>query len=213
MSLHADALAALTTWSAPDAAQEQLRERYVAHLRAHPDGLERACRPAHLTAGVLVIDATGEHVLLNLHRKARRWFHFGGHLEADDATLAAAALREGREESGIDDLELHPEPAQLDAHVVEFCGAPGRVEHLDVRYVARAGAGVRPQVSEESLDVRWWPVDALPEDLEQRLHELLAIARARFGVPGEPGAPSGPDQSTASLGGASVEVAADQPSK
>jgi hypothetical protein len=27
--------------------------------------------------------------------------------------------------------------------------------------------------------VRWWPVDALP-DLEPEMHELIAIARARF---------------------------------
>lgn len=198
MTLHADALAALSSWAAPDPEQEALRVRYVAHLERHPDGLRRNCRPAHLTAGVLVIDATGEHVLLNLHRKARRWFHFGGHLEPDDATLAQAALREGREESGITDLTLDPHPAQLDSHVVAFCGDAGEVEHLDVRYVAWVPAGAEVAVSEESLDVRWWPVDALPDDLEQRLRDLLAIARQR--------------QST-SLGGGSTLAAADQPSR
>lgn len=198
MSLHADALATLTGWTTPDPEQDTLRQRYVEHLRAHPDGLERACRPAHITAGVLVIDGTGEHVLLNLHRKARRWFHFGGHLEAGDATLAGAALREGREESGIADLTLDPVPAQLDSHVVPFCGDAGEVEHLDVRYVAWVPAGTQVAVSEESLDVRWWPVDALPGDLEPRMHDLVAIARER--------------QST-SLGGGSTFEAADQPSR
>ena len=41
MSLHAEALSLLRGWSAPDAAQEALRLRYVAHLEAHPDAAER----------------------------------------------------------------------------------------------------------------------------------------------------------------------------
>ena len=41
--------------------------------------------------------------------------------------------------------------------------SPGLVHHLDVRYVAVAPQGATPVVSEESTDVRWWPVDALPE--------------------------------------------------
>ena len=81
MSLHADALAVLEGWSAPDDAQELLRRQYVEHLRRRPDGLEKACFPDHLTAGALVLSHDGTQVLLNLHRKARRWFAFGGHLE------------------------------------------------------------------------------------------------------------------------------------
>ena len=179
MSLHADALAALGSWTAPDAAQESLRARYVAHLEAHPDGLQRGCFPDHLTAGTLVIDESGEKVLLNLHRKARRWFAFGGHCEAGDLTLAGAALREAVEESGITDLAFDPVPAHLDEHAVAFCDPRGEVHHLDVRYVARASAHVRHAASEESLDVRWFPLDDLP-DLEAEMHTLIAVARERL---------------------------------
>ena len=51
------------------------------------------------TAAVVASLVHGDSTLAYLHRKARRWFHFGGHLE-DDATLAGAALREATEESG-----------------------------------------------------------------------------------------------------------------
>jgi 8-oxo-dGTP pyrophosphatase MutT (NUDIX family) len=180
VSLHADALTTLRGWVAPSAEQEHLRERYLAHLEANPDGEQRSCFPAHLTAGALVLSTTSEEVLLNLHRKACRWFAFGGHLEPGDLTLRAAALREAREESGILDLELHPEPVHLDEHVVGFCDPRGDVHHLDVRFAARAPAGVSPAASEESLDVRWWPVDALP-DLEEEMHVLITRARQRMG--------------------------------
>lgn len=179
MSLHDDAVAALASWTAPTAQQDALRARYVAHLASHAHGLARSCFPDHLTAGALVVDETGDRVLLNLHRKARRWFAFGGHLEPGDETLAGAARREALEESGLPDVHLDPVPAQLDEHAVSFCDPRGEVHHLDVRFVARAPAGARPATSEESLDVRWFGVDELP-DLEPGMHELIAIARRRL---------------------------------
>lgn len=174
--LHADALATLREWAAPNAAEEELRVRMVQHLESTPDGMWRASYPNHLTAGTLVIDATGERVLLNLHRKAGRWFHFGGHAEEADPTLASVAQREAHEESGIDRLDFHPVPLQLDAHLVPFCDPRGEVSHLDVRYAAVAPADAREIVSEESLALRWWPVDDLPE-LEPQMHDLIARAR------------------------------------
>jgi 8-oxo-dGTP pyrophosphatase MutT (NUDIX family) len=179
VSLHADALHTLRRWAAPSDGQESLRARYVTHLEAHPDGLQRSCFPDHLTAGTVVLSSDGERVLLNLHGKARRWFAFGGHCEPDDTSLAGAAIREAREESGLDDLVLDPTPVHLDEHAVGFCDPRGTVHHLDVRYAALAPHGSLHRTSEESLDVRWWPVDGLPE-VEDEMHELIRLARLRL---------------------------------
>ena len=183
--LHADALAALEAWSAPTAEQEALRTEYVAHLRARPDGVYRSCRPDHVTASTLVLSADRREVLLTLHAKAKAWFQMGGHCEDGDRTLAGAALREATEESGIDALDLDPVPVQLSVHPVPFCGRPtpgGPVtRHLDVRFVAVAPAGAGHAVSAESLDVRWFPADALPT-ADPDLVELAALAAARVSV-------------------------------
>lgn len=172
--LHADAVAVLTAWTPTGADQAALRDRYLAHLDTHPDALWRGGPAAHLTVGMLVLDPTGERVLLTHHAKARRWFQLGGHLEDGDATLAAGALREAREESGLTDLVPLPGVVQLDAH--DLPGAFGRCrEHLDVRFAAVAPADAAPVVSEESLDVAWFAVDALPDP---ELEPLVTAARA-----------------------------------
>jgi 8-oxo-dGTP pyrophosphatase MutT (NUDIX family) len=178
-ALHADALQTLEEWTAPSAGQDSWRQEYVAHLRREPDGLAKPCFPDHLTAGAIVLDATGERVLLNLHLKAQRWFAFGGHLEPEDTTLAAAALREATEESGLPDLVLDPVPVHLSLHTVDFCNPRGPVRHLDVRFLARLGATSQPVISGESLDVRWFDVDDLPTD-EPDMVDLISLARARL---------------------------------
>ena len=177
-SLHDDALATLRGWTTPDAEQERLRTTYVAHLQAHPDGVLREPCPDHLTASTLVLSADRSHVLLTLHRKAQRWFQLGGHLEPDDARLVDAALREATEESGIPDLLLDPTPVRLDLHPVPFCHADGRARHLDVQFVTTAQPHARGALSEESLDLRWWPVDDLPAE-QTGVRELVEAALRR----------------------------------
>lgn len=179
--LDADLRSLLGAWQAPTAEQEQLRRDYLAHLDAHeesaPGATAKAGPPAHFTASCLVIDPTGERVLLTLHRKVGRWLQFGGHIEAGDASIAEAALREAIEESGLPEgaLHLRPELAQLDRHALGS-GFSRCTEHLDLRWIAVAAAGSQPVVSEESLDVAWWPVAALPPDTEDSIRELVALA-------------------------------------
>jgi 8-oxo-dGTP pyrophosphatase MutT (NUDIX family) len=188
VTAHTEALAELRAYAAPTAEQAELRDDYVRHLEVHPDGVLRSCLPDHLTSGALVLSPGLDAVLLNLHRKARRWFHFGGHLEPGDASLWDAARRETAEESGLADLVVHRGPVHLSRHTVPFCNPPRRVDHLDVRFVGVAAPGSE-RVSDESLDVRWWSLDALP-DLHPEMHELITRARERLAQPTEASAPS-----------------------
>jgi 8-oxo-dGTP pyrophosphatase MutT (NUDIX family) len=173
--LHTDAVARLEAWRAPDERQERLRVEFLEHLRAQPDAMSKAGPPAHLTGSVIVLDETGESALLTLHRRARQWFQFGGHYEEGDQSVWHAATREAREESGIPDITALPGIVQLDRHVL--VGDFGRCrEHLDIRFAAMASAVTSTAVSTESIDVRWWPVDALPEGTREDLRPLVDAA-------------------------------------
>ncbi|MFP3988056.1 NUDIX hydrolase [Streptomyces sp. E11-3] len=175
MSLHDDAVLVLKSYEG----QEELRQAYLDHLAAQPDGMWKACESGHLTASALVIDPSRGRVLLTLHRKLRMWLQMGGHCEPQDATLAEAALREATEESGISGLTLVPGgPVTLDRHPIP---APCHW-HLDVQYAALAPAGAVEQISEESLDLRWFTYDEVADVSDGSVLRLVAAARARLKV-------------------------------
>ncbi len=50
-------------------------------------------------------------------------------------------------------------------------GVPTR--HLDLQFVAHAPADAQIAVSEESMDLRWWPIDALPDGTDEALAYLV----------------------------------------
>lgn len=175
MSVRDSAIAMLAGWAAPDGPQDALRHAVLAFLHARTDACARECRPGHITASALVLDDAGRRVLLTLHPRVGRWVQLGGHCEDDDPDIVAAALREATEESGIAGLRVDPHLAAVHVHPVTCSlGVPTR--HLDLQFIAHAPAGARIRVSDESVDLRWWPVDGLPGDADDALVRLVARA-------------------------------------
>jgi 8-oxo-dGTP pyrophosphatase MutT (NUDIX family) len=168
VSLYDDAVRVLERWAGPG------HEEFLTFLKANPGGVRRDHPGGHLTASALVVDATGERVLLCLHGRIHRWVQLGGHCEDGDGTLAAAALREATEESGIDGLLLSDEPIALDVHPVNCAYGPSL--HYDVRYAAIAPPGAVEAISAESRDLRWFSPDALPSPLASATEPLVPLA-------------------------------------
>jgi 8-oxo-dGTP pyrophosphatase MutT (NUDIX family) len=173
VSLHHDAVLVLKGYED----QSELCQAYLDHLEAHPDGIWKACHAGHITASALVIDPERDRVLLTLHRKLGRWLQMGGHCEPEDGTLEAAALREAVEESGIAGLTLLPGgPVRLDRHPIP----PPCHRHLDVQYAVSAPSGAVQEISDESLDLRWFAYEEVAEVADDSVVRLLESTRARL---------------------------------
>ena len=177
--LHDDTWDVITSMPADSPVEAAVRQAFLGFLAARPDAMWRSCAAGHITASALVVDPSQQAVLLTLHPRARMWVQLGGHCEPGDHTLLDAAAREAREESGIGSLSFDPTPLGLDVHPITCSlGVPTR--HFDVRFLALAAPGAEPVRSDESLDLRWFPWDALPPGASAELADLVAAARRRI---------------------------------
>ena len=129
------------------------RDDVVAFIEAHLDAAHRSCATGHLTGSALVVDATGSRTLLMLHRKLGRWFQPGGHADGD-TNLAAVALKEAREETGLTGLRVLPVAIDVDVHTVHPPAEAPHL-HLDTRFLVVAPADAVEEANEESLALRW----------------------------------------------------------
>lgn len=171
MSLHAQTTALLSAYRG----QPGTRAAMLAFLASSPDACYRSFAPGHFTATMMVVNPARDAVLLTLHRRFELWLPPGGHCETGDPSPLAAAARETTEETGIASLVVDPEPLHLRVIQLDLCSLGVPTRHLDIRFLAVA-PDTQPVTSPESLDVAWFPVDALPRPLGSDVAALVDMA-------------------------------------
>jgi len=178
--LHDDVTTQVTAFVPSTPEEAVARDRTLQFLAGHPGGADASCQPGHVTATALVLTPDRRRTLLTLHKRIKRWIELGGHLEPEDADLAAASLREGIEESGISGLVQEPGILTIAVHEDLPCRRAPGTTHYDVYYVLTAPLGAHERISDESLDLGWFDVDALPEPLGDGVLDVLGLALSRY---------------------------------
>ena len=100
-TLHAQ-IKAFRPWNEQEARD---RAEILRRMEAGEPLLTRDNPAAHLTASAWVVSPDRRRVLMAYHNIYRSWSWLGGHADGD-ADLAAVALREVREESGLEQVRL-----------------------------------------------------------------------------------------------------------
>jgi 8-oxo-dGTP pyrophosphatase MutT (NUDIX family) len=170
----------LARYARRDAAAMADASRFAAFAAAHDDCLLRSCVPGHITASAWILSSDGTHCLLTHHRKLQRWLQLGGHVDGE-SQVQRAALREAREESGMQHFDLlvpgrELEPLDLDVHTIPARKQDPQHEHWDVRFLLRARPGQQLVISEESNDLQWIPVAKLGAYTEEE--SVLRLQRS-----------------------------------
>lgn len=152
-------LAQLAAYEVAHPAEAETVALFTGFVRSQPECFERTLSIGHVTGSAWIVTPDGSEVLLTHHRKLDRWLQLGGHADGDPDVIAVA-LKEAREESGLEEFELLGDGIfDLDIHPIPARKNEPEHLHYDVRYVFRATGPTVFTVSEESHDLRWVPVE------------------------------------------------------
>lgn len=171
-----------------DAHEAAMTRATIAFVERHPDCFERSLLAGHVTGSAWIVSPNRDQVVLIHHRKLDRWFQPGGHADGDP-DVAAVALREAQEETGLTSLRFVGEskggswleqtdqpPAlfDVDVHTIPARGDIPEHLHYDIRFLLEANPTEPFGHSDEVENSRWVLVDRTNEySNEESIHRMV----------------------------------------
>ncbi len=146
---------------APSCEQEERdREVMLKFLRENDNCLLRENLIAHFTASAWIVNGDFDKFLMVYHNLYNSWSWTGGHADGEP-DLAAVALREAKEETGVTNIDfLRRAPISLEiitveGHLKRGVYVPSHL-HFNLTYLLQADEGQKLMVKpDENSGVQW----------------------------------------------------------
>lgn len=148
--------------------EERDRKILLDWIESGRDILTRENEVAHLTASAWVMSPDRKSVLMAYHNLYNSWAWLGGHADGE-RDLLAVALKEAREESGIEEVRaVSDEILSIETLCVEGHEKHGRYVpchlHLNVTYLLEADPAQSLRFKpDENSAVAWIAVEDIPK--------------------------------------------------
>ncbi len=151
-------------------------------IKHNPECFDRSLLKGHVTGSCWLLNFDQSKALMTYHRKLKKWIQLGGHADGE-VNVLEVAMKEAKEESGI--LAIQPVSDQLfdvDVHFIPPHGSDPAHFHYDFRYLFWCTDDSNPQISEESIALKWFDIDGLhPLQLEPSIQRLIRKWAAKRG--------------------------------
>jgi 8-oxo-dGTP pyrophosphatase MutT (NUDIX family) len=143
--------------------EELMISRYKNFVTDNENCFDRELLSGHVTGSAWVLDQHFSKTLLTHHKKLNNWFQPGGHADGD-GDVAAVAMREAEEETGLKDLEfVSDEIYDLDIHLIPARKSEPEHYHYDCRFLICCAGDETYSISKESNDLAWVPLNEIDQ--------------------------------------------------
>ena len=162
--MRTDIRAAIAAYRPCNEQEERDQSVILDFLNRHEDAFLRSNLLAHMTASAWVTNPARDKVLMVYHRLYDSWSWIGVHADGEE-DLLAVAMREAREETGVQHLRpvseeiISLEVLTVSGHEKHGEYVPGHL-HMNVTYLLEADESDSLQICEaENSGVRWFGLE------------------------------------------------------
>lgn len=144
--------------------EESDKKQILEYINTFDDVLTRKNKMCHFTASNWIINKERTKILMVYHNIFKSWAWTGGHADGD-SDLIHVALKEAKEETGINDLKL----LINDLYGFQIVAIDGHIKngefvsphlHLDCVYLWEANETENLRIKEdENCEVKWVDID------------------------------------------------------
>lgn len=139
----------------------EYKNRIISFIKQNRECFDRSNKSGHLTASAWLLNKGGDKALLMHHAKLNLWVQPGGHCD-NDPDIIAVAIREAKEESGINEIELISDNIfDIDIHYIPQLLTEADHYHYDIRFLLQVKSNEAVKINHESNELRWVDKDIL----------------------------------------------------